>query len=51
MDSESVAVSRGTGEDAPVEVPETRTRNEPDEARHRLTSEPMIAERLEFPRS
>jgi hypothetical protein len=34
-----------------MEVPETRTRNEPDGARYRLTSEPMIAERLEFPRS
>jgi hypothetical protein len=36
---------------AAVEVAETRTRNEPDETRNRLTPEPMIAERLEFPRS
>jgi hypothetical protein len=41
----------GTGEDAPVEVLETRMRRRPTASRHRLTSETIIAVLLEFPRS
>jgi hypothetical protein len=49
--SESLALSRGTGEDAPVEVLETRTLRRPKASRHRLTPEAIIAVLLEFPRS
>jgi hypothetical protein len=48
--SESLAVFRGNGEDAPVEVLETRTRRRPA-SHHRLTNEAIIAVLLEFPRS
>jgi hypothetical protein len=41
----------GTGEDAPVEVLETRTRRRSKAARHRATSETIIAVLLELPRS
>jgi hypothetical protein len=41
----------GAGEDAPVEVLETRTRRRPKASRHRLTSEAIIAILLESPRS
>jgi hypothetical protein len=39
----------GTGEDAPVEMLEIRTR--PKASRHRLTSDATIAVLLEYPRS
>jgi hypothetical protein len=41
----------GAGEDAPVEVLETRMRSGPKASRHRLTSEAIIAVLLEVPRS
>jgi hypothetical protein len=44
-------VSGGTGEDAPVEVLETRMRRPPKVSRCRLTSDAIIAALFEFPRS
>ena len=43
--------SEETGEDAPVEALETRTRRRPKSSRHRLTSEAIIAVPREFPLS
>jgi hypothetical protein len=46
--SESLVVSWGTGEDAPVEVLETRMRRRPTPSRHRPTSGAIIAALLEI---
>lgn len=49
--SGSLAVSKGNGEDAPVKVLESRSRSRPKTSHNPLTSEAIIAVRLEFPRS
>jgi hypothetical protein len=49
--SESLVVSKGNGEDAPVEVLDTRTRERPEASGYQPTSEAVVAVLLELPRA